>query len=426
MLSFTRNKQTIWLAILGLLLLTSCYKETIISEKLPESSLNFTMSAEQEVSIYEAYNEKLDINPEPILWYGENEFEVDDFELRGESALRYRKKSFNVRTDIPITFTNNNIIPNTVALRNFKLISLVSDYTYIENRIAFDFLKNINLQPLFFVFKEVELNGNTQGLYLLFESPAEYLIKQNHECLIRRGRNGAIADIWFYANFSGKNENDYKEAFNNIYNIITQYQGQQLYDSLALSMNISNYFRRTAIDLLLQNGDTSDEIYFIATNSNNKIYFDVIPWDCDDMFAKLPHEIGRSFAMGTRFGERNYNSMDDVIADVGDKLVYTIEDDFDYIIAKDTFLYKKYLTELDFVLNTINESTISNTCGIIRSELTPYLKDEDIIEQTTHCSQAFTYNDFDQNILNKEQYIIERRQSLISKLNEHKQMYHAQ
>ena len=38
--------------------------------------------------------------------------------------------------------------------------------------------------------------------------------------------------------------------------------------------------------------------------------------------------------------------MNDIIADVGSKLLFSIEDDLDYKIAKDSFLYQQYLKTL--------------------------------------------------------------------------------
>lgn len=411
-----------FLLFINFIALAGCYKETLLFDDRFNESLNFVMRQEQEDTIYNAHNVKLDIEPNPRLFIGERVYEVDDFELRGESALRFRKKSFNVRTAIPLEFNNPNISNSTIALRELKLISLVSDYTFIENRITFDFFKQVGVQPLFFIFKEVLINSNTQGLYLLVESPASYTLKQNHECLIRRGRAGAIADSWFYANYSGYNENDYHKAYYKIYNTITQYAGHQLYDSLQVQMNLKNYFRKIAIDLLIKNGDTSDEIFFIGQYNMGEIYFDIIPWDCDDVFEDLPHEIGRDYGVGNLFGKRSYSSMDDVIKEVGEKLVFSIEDDLDYIIAKDTFLYQKYLAELEYVLNHITDASIEKVVENTQNELNPFLVNDEIIAQTKYGEEEFSYNDFNQNIGIKQNWIVNRRSELINKLNEHKNL----
>ncbi len=50
--------------------------------------------------------------------------------------------------------------------------------------------------------------------------------------------------------------------------------------------------------------------------------------------------------------------MDDVIADVGSKLLYSIEDDLDYKIARDSFLYQEYLKTLRSVIEKIDLAVI--------------------------------------------------------------------
>ena len=117
------------------------------------------------------------------------------------------------------------------------------------------------------------------------------------------------------------------------------------------------------------------KLFFIQKSKTDKEIFGVFPWDLDDIFADQPHEIGNPWALGTIFGPREYSSMDDIIADVGSKLLFSIEDDLDYKIAKDSFLYQQYLKTLRIVIEKIDLPllikyliTLSNT--LVRFMLT--------------------------------------------------------
>jgi hypothetical protein len=131
-----------------------------------------------------------------------------------------------------------------------------------------------------------------------------------------------------------------------------------MYDTLSSYIDMEQYFTKLSIDMLIKNGDYTDEIIFYTKIKNGKELLGIFPWDYDDIFSSQPHEIGNPWAPGTVFGKRQYNSMNDVIADVGPKLLYSIEDDLDYKIAKDSFLYQEYLKTLQGVIEKIDLTAI--------------------------------------------------------------------
>ncbi len=107
-----------------------------------------------------------------------------------------------------------------------------------------------------------------------------------------------------------------------------------MYDTLSAYMDLEQYFAKLSIDLLIKNGDYTDEIFFYSKIKDNKEVFGVFPWDLDDIFSDRPM---RRKLVGSRHSicMREYYSMSDVVADVGEKLLYSIEDDLDYKIAID-------------------------------------------------------------------------------------------
>ncbi len=404
-------------------LLHSCYEEINLGIEDGITRLKFIMGSDKEDSIYEAYNVRLDIQPNPTLIYNNKEFEVENFNLRGESALRYRKKSFSVETEIPIGVTSPFNSQEHYYMRNIKLISLVSDYTYLEGRLSFGLLSKLEIQPLFFSFVEVFLNENTQGVYMLIEDPDEYTFKQGYEFILRRGYNGNVSKSWFYQNYSSLEASDYIKSFNEIYKELTNLDGEALYNFLSGKLNINNYFKKIACDYLMMNGDYSDEIFFIGKFKSGSVYFDIIPRDYNDIFSKLPHEVGKKTGVGKRFGERYYSSIEDIIDDVGEKLIFSIENDLDYVIARDKFLYVKYLEQLDTVCQIISENLIDEIFDDIKEELDPYYKVPEIIEQSKYGDHEFSKDDFLLNLKEKRAFLKNRLTATKQKVTVHKCLY---
>jgi len=409
-------KLLIFLVIL--VFFNSCYKEeNVFSEDI--LTLNFYMTIDQENSIYSARGKKFEIdNPKPVLDFNNSEYKLNKFSLRGHTALNYKRKSYSVSIEIPLTLYNTNINRNAYSLREFKLLALATDYTYIENRISFGLLNLLDIQPLFFKFVEVRINNNTQGIYLLIEDPEEYVIdKKGCDYILRRDYYGIISNSEYFPYNYEYSEEEYKNQFNSLYNYIVQFEGKELYDSLNKYLDLNNYFQKMAFDYLIMNGDYTDEIYFYAINRENNIYYDIIPWDYDDIFADLPHEIGKEWGTGKKFGERRYNSLNDVYADIGNKLIFSIEEDIDYKIAKDTFLYVKYIEQLKKVLDITNNNNIDKVFNETLSELTPYYNNEIIIEQSKYDLDVTNYNIFLNNINEKREFLKNRRNEIIKEIS---------
>jgi hypothetical protein len=182
-------------------------------------------------------------------------------------------------------------------------------------------------------------------------------------------------------------------------------------------MDLEQYFTKLSIDMLIKNGDYTDEIIFYAKIKNDKEIFGVIPWDFDDIFVDEPHEIGRSWAVGTIFGTREYSSMDDIIADVGSKLLFSIEDDLDYKIAKDNFLYQQYLKSLRTVIDKIDLATIDKVFDYTYEHIGLFYENDSIIAQSKYDVDRTNYNLFISNLADKRQMLKDRRNWILQELN---------
>jgi spore coat protein H len=406
----------------GLLLisLTSCYKEMLVYPELSEGSFNFMLTSEQENWINTSRNVTFSvIDPIPVLYRSDYAYPLDKFEIRGESTLRFRRKSFalNMDTSFWLFVDSENQVRD---IEEYKLISLVYDYTYIEDAVAIGFFRRLDMWPPHTEFTEVKLNDHTQGLYLFIEDPVEFYLEQkNSSIVLRRGYNHVVQLSKLNELRETMTDQYYLGRFDSIYSYIVKYSGSQLYDSLLYVMDIDQYFTKLAVDLLVQNGDATDEVFFYAKERDGQEIFGIHPWDYDDLF-KVPHEIGRTWGVGTLFGTRVYYSMQDIIDDVGEKLVFSIEDDLDYKIATDDFLYQRYLEVLEQVFAIIDESVIEQVFSETKQQLQPFYDNQDIIAQSVYDEHETNQQLFDENLEEKRQYLIDRRDSILQVLPTHK------
>jgi len=304
----------------------------------------------------------------------------------------------------------------SISLSNFKLIALTMDYTYIENRIGFGLLEEIGIMPLFYRFVEFKINENTQGIYMLIEDPETYFQDQGSEFILRRGYNHWIDDAK-YKYFGYFTQEYYEERFREIYNILPQYKGSELYDQLSYRLNLEQYFRKMGIDYLLQNGDYTDEIYLYGMIRDDRIQYQIIPWDYDDLFLEQPHEVGVSWGTGTVFGKRNYVSVEDIYEEIGDKMIFSIEDDLDYAIARDSFLYSCYEATLVEVVSELEASGFQNLFGMIRDELSPLYNVKEIVAQSNYDRDPTSIKLWESNMEEKQAFLEKRLDSMKNKLN---------
>ena len=390
----------------------------------PERShpvFEFTMTNDQENMIYDSIGEKFYIEePVPTLCYDSLYHKLEHFKIRGNASLNFRRKSFSVKPEEDLFFKDDGILR---PVDKFKLISLVFDSTYIENSMAIGFCNELDLWPLFCFYTEVKVNNNTQGLYLFVEDPENYFLKrQNSAFVMKRAYNQGVKEFKLNKNASASDESFYVDKFRLIYKFLKEYSGKELYDSLVSYIDLEQYFTKIALDLLLQNGDAADEVYLYAKfdNSNREV-FGVCSWDYDDLFAKQPHEVGSDWSVGTSIKERYYSSLDDIVDDVGEKLLFSIEDDLDYIIALDDYLYSEYLEVLaNIYTNKITESTIEKVLANTQNEIEPFYAYQDIVDQSKYDLNATSKEVFYSNLVAKKDFLIKRRDWIIQKLD----LYH--
>lgn len=399
-----------------LLLSTSCYREEIVQDTdgemfeltISPSIQEFISSSRDTSYTIEDKGMVLRLNGDPV--------ELKSLRIRGKHSLSFTRKSYSVFLHDPIIITGTNTNEDK-AMKRFKLLAMAMDYTYIENRIGFGLLEKAGILPLFYKFVEFRINGQTEGVYMLVEDPEQYFKEQGSEYILRRYYHHWIAEYEYEPSFFFRTEEEYRSRFNELYNVLVPYEGEELYLKLRQGINMGHYFRKMGIDYLLKNGDYTDEIFLYALIKDDEIQFDIIPWDYDDIFSNYPHEVGVSWGIGTLFGTRNYPTHQDVLDVLGDKLIYSIEDDLDYTIATDPYLYARYEEELRDLTADLAKGGIDDVFSMLRQELNPYYQREDIIEQSQFDRTMTSMSLWEHNMEEKQAFLEDRLASMINQLN---------
>lgn len=404
-----------------LLLLSSCYKELEECKTVEVSDRNkevfeLSVSPGMQEIIYSSRDSSYSINePGLSLRFNDRLIEIKDIRVRGRTTLDFKRKSYSVFLKNSI-FTRGRDGIEIKELKKFKLISLSMDYTYIKNRLAFGILEREGIMPLFYKYVEVKINGDTQGVYFLVEDPEEFAKEQGSEFILRRDYHRAISDAEYSPELYSKPREEYEQRFREIYSLLTVLKGEILFEALSQRIDMNQYFRKMGIDFLLQNGDYSDEIYLYTTIEQDAIRYKIIPWDYDDIFSKYPHEVGRSWGIGSLFGERYYDSHQDILDEIGDKMIFSIEDDLDYAVAIDSFLYARYKNTLADLISDMEVEDIRALFDQVEFELTPFYSDRDLILQSQYDKDPSSHELWQNNMMEKQSLLEERLQFMKSQL----------
>ncbi len=413
----TKGLADLLLLLVLVLFLQGCVKETYDITDPEKEIFNFTVTEAQRQYINASRGERYEVSdPVPELHFAGGIYTIDRFEIRGDNTVNFTRKGFGVNMGRKISF-HNPLEPMERKYEEFKLLAMVYDYTYIENSTATGLFREVGLWPVYSFFTEVRLNDYTQGLYHFIEDPVEYFIEQKQATfVVRRGYDHVVKGFFMNPDFR-QNEEEYYNRLDMIYSFLPEYSGRQLYDTLSYYIDMEQYFTKLSIDLLIKNGDYTDEIFFYSTIRDDREVLGVFPWDYDDIFADQPHEIGNEWAPGTVFGPREYFSMNDIVADVGSKLLYSIEDDLDYKIARDSLIYQQYLKTLRTVMEKIDLAAIDKVFDYTSDHIGPFYSNDEIINQSKYDVDETDYDLFVTNLAEKRQMLKDRRTWILQELD---------
>jgi len=97
--------------------------------------------------------------------------------------------------------------------------------------------------------------------------------------------------------------------------------------------------------------------------------------------------------------------------------LFSIEDDLDYKIAKDSFLYQQYLKTLRTVIEKIDFATIDKIFDNTFDQISPFYSNPSIVEQSKYDADATNYDLFVTNLEEKRQMLKDRRNWILQELD---------
>lgn len=347
-----------------------------LASKLQFPEIRITLSEKQFQKLQSVKGYKMKLHDAKMVVDGHSCL-IRDLHLRGNTTLNYRRKSFaiDLESGIPI-----NIEGKEVLLKKFHLLNLAMDRNLWHNRWSYLTMAQLNIFPPRNTYCTVWINDVPQGIYLLVEKPQHALATINSPYMIRRGAEHAIDNEYIETEKKEEVKN-YRKQYRSLYEA-GSLRGSALYAYLNQALNMEGYFTWLGFNYFIKNGDYADEL-FLYLNPDTNIY-EVMGWDYDDLFTDHPHE-GKA-VRNQEFREH---------------MIFSMEDDLDKTIAKDDFIYSKYLGSLKKVLQTTDSTTLAVNGQKVLQELAQLGSDPEI------C-QASRYLDKDPFDIEKAKYDIER------------------
>jgi spore coat protein H len=330
----------------------------------------------------------------PVMVINHDTVVVEEIHARGNNSLKYKRKSLSVELDKAIDLLDGNI---KAHLKKFNLLNLSMDKHLWHNRWSNLNLQALGLFPLFNIYCTVWINDQPQGIYLLVEKPQQARNKINSPYMLRRGPDHSISDE-YYDEDDKELAKKYRKQFQSIYSGIHSLEGEALAVQLQKILNLDAYFRFLAFNYLILNGDYADEVFFYIEPQHN--WFQVIPWDFDDILRYTPHE-GRT--------ARNQEYVD--------KKLFSLEEALDRAIAGNETLYAHYEQILKSSLLSLDSVSLTQSAHQVIDELEKLSHDKVVSQSTLFLDkESFKMEDAKSEILLSVDLIIKRRKWILSEL----------
>ncbi len=327
----------------------------------------------------------------PVMMINEDTALVKEIHARGNNSLKFKRKSLSVELDKAITLAVGN---KKIHLKKFNLLNLVMDKHLWHNRWSDLTMESIGIFPLFNSYCKVWINDQPQGIFLLVEKPQQAMSKLKSPYMLRRGPNHTISDEYF-DDENKDSAKKYKKQFQSMYSGMSD---DTFPKQLQRTINIDKYYQFLAFNYLVMNGDYADEVFLYIDPKNQ--WFEVIPWDYDDILKPMPHE-GRAI--------RN--------KEFTDKKIFSLEESLDRAIAGNEELYTGYEKVLEKLLLTLDSTALSQSAHRVISELEQISADKSMAEATLFLD----LNPFDillakNDILYSLDFILKRRKWILEEL----------
>jgi len=368
------------------LLLNNSYGQSLTIENLNltdsgriiENTISLVMTDSEYDALRSTTGEKTDIITGLVIINGDT-IKPEEINTRGQTTLMFKRKSLSFKLKSEALIRHGN---KTDSLKKFSLLNLSMDQYYCRNRLAFEMMEKIGIFSLFYSFCDLRINGRSEGVFMIIERPEDWAIrKENSPLVLRRGYDHQINETKSNKKTERGEVKKYQGYYSQIYKSLRKFNGEELYTALSDWIDLDSYMKWLAFNFMVQNGDYSDEVFFYIDTKIQK--YRIIPWDYDDIFAAAPHE-----------------GKDQRSKAIGNKLLFSSEDNLDKKIASDPYLYSLYLKKLKEVLDEISPALLKQVIENSYAELFPFYANNEIVRN----SEFDVYKDA--NIENLKSYLI--------------------
>ena len=330
----------------------------------------------------------------PVLIMNEDTALVKDIHARGNNSLKFKRKSLSVELDKTMII---EVDGKKVHLKKFNLLNLVMDKHLWHNRWSDLNMAEIGIFPLFNSYCKVWINDQPQGIFLLVEKPQQAKSKLKSPYMLRRGPDHTIQDE-YVDDEDRDSAKKYKKQFQSIYSGMNTLSHNAFAQNLEQTINTNHYFQFLAFNYLVMNGDYADEVFLYIEPKNQ--WFEVIPWDYDDILKPVPHE-GR-----TRRNKEFTN-----------KKIFSLEEALDRAIAGNEELYTGYEKVLKKLLLTLDSTALTQSAHQVIHELELISADKSMAENTLFLDlNPFDISLAKNDILFSLDFILKRRKWILEEL----------
>ena len=269
--------------------------------------------------------------------------------FRGQTSLDCERKSYNIDLD---GSAPRPLMPG-VSSDKLYLISMCADEGYYNQLLADRLAQYVGVFPLQFRVVVLYVNDVNQGLYLMMEDPIQGL-RDDHVALtevVRRrlDQDGNAPEVKYTA------DHDDPAALARYLALL-----DVAADPVALGqrLDLDAYLRWIALEILLENGDYIDEIFFFASAEGEAApHYHVMAWDPDDLWSAC-HRNGRD-ALPDPHG-----------------ILYCVEADIDHVLFANPDIYDRFITHLEDLLATLPIERIVSELASARDELFSAVHDD--------------------------------------------------
>jgi hypothetical protein len=274
--------------------------------------------------------------------------------FHGSSSLACARKSLSIDLDGP----DRRRLGPGFASDEFLLISLCLDDGYFRQAFAERLYAASGVFPLHRRFVRLTVDGVPHGVYWLLEKPADALVADGlatRSVVRRRFDPDDFAPDVDYPD-DGAGIDQARRDYARLDDIAAGSPADMVAD-LAAAFDLDGYLRWLALDSLLLNGDSTDEMFFAGAAEAGATWFHLTAWDPDDLGSACHHE--------------GVHAITDPCS-----LTYCAEANLDHGLLASTELYERYSAVLRQTLDTWTEQRLADELDGVRDALFAALTDD--------------------------------------------------